>query len=314
MKNMVEIEEENWRNKPLTEFAREKIEYAGKRKTTVMEVQVEPQEKPVRKTEAKAKEQKEPEIGNAPERIVLPYARFREVFNLLNTVVDEARFEFKTDGLHVRAMDPAHVALIDLHMPRSAFSEYYFEKDCEWAIDVKDLKKSIPKGSRGDVLSLQRTENRIKAWIGPFVKEYELLDPQMVGTKPKIPDLNPDVSFTMGQYELRETFKGASDVSDAIRFELNKERLTFRSFSDGGEFKAEFPANMIKEIVCNGAVKSSYPLEYLLKLFKAMKTVDEVKTSFNDDYPLIAEFRLASTMGMGERPEVKYLLAPRMEQ
>lgn len=316
MKNMVETEEKYWRSKPLTEFAREEIEYAGKKKTPRMEVQVEDASKPKEAPEAKKETRKEPEIGDAPGRISLPYSRLKEIFDLFNVVVTEAKFEFRPDGVEVTAVDPAHVAMLALKMPRSAFSEYHFDGQLStWAFDVEDWKKSIPKGSKNDMVTLERSKDRVVVSVGPFVKEYTLLDPSVV-TRPEIPKIEAGNSFTMGQYELRESFKGAEDVSDSIRFELTREGLVMKSIADSREFRADFSKDMIKEIVCADGepVRSSYPLEYLLKLFKAMKTVDEVKTSFKNDYPLIAEFRLASGKIADERPEMKFLLAPRMEQ
>ena len=316
MKNMVETEEKYWRSKPLTEFAREEIEYVGKRKTPTMEVQVEDDKKPNGAPEAKQETKKEPEIGDAPGKISLPYSRLKEMLDLFNVVVTEAKFEFKPDGVEVIAVDPAHVAMLALKMPKSAFNEYHFDGELStWAFDVEDWKKGIPKGSKNDLVSLERTKDRVVVSVGPFVKEYTLLDPSTV-TRPRIPKIEAENSFTMGQYELRESFKGAEDVSDSIRFVLSRDGLIMKSIADSREFKADFQKDMIKEIVCadEEPVKSSYPLEYLLKLFKAMKTVDEVKTSFKNDYPLIAEFRLASGKVSDEQPEMKFLLAPRMEQ
>ena len=316
MKNMVETEEEYWRSKPLTEFAREEIEYVGKKKTPAMEVRVEDVRKPDETPEAKQETRKEPETGDAPGKISLPYSRLKEILDLFNAVVTEVKFEFRPGGVEVTAVDPAHVAMLALKMPRSAFTEYHFDGELStWAFDVEVWKKGIPKGSKNDLVTLERARDRVVVSVGPFVKEYELLDPSIV-TKPRIPKIEAGNSFTMGQYELRESFKGAEDVSDSIRFELTCDGLVVKSIADSREFKADFPKDMIKEIVCADGelIKSSYPLEYLLKLFKAMKTVDEVKTSFNNDYPLIAEFKLASGMIADEQPEMKFLLAPRMEQ
>lgn len=315
MKNMVEIEEEYWRTKPLTEFAREEIEYAGK-KTPTMEVHVEGQNEPRETPEAKQETRKEPETGDAPGRISLPYSRLKELLELFNTVVTEVKLQFRPDGVEAIAVDPAHVAMLALKMPKSAFSEYHFDGELStWAFDVEDWKKSIPKGSKNDLVTLERSKDRVVVSVGPFVKEYTLLDPSVV-TMPRIPKIEANNSFTMGHYEMRESFKGAEDVSDSIRFELTRNGLTMKSIADSREFKADFPKDMIKEIVCadDEPIRSSYPLEYLLKLFKAMKTVDEVKTSFKNDYPLTAEFKLASDKMADERPEIKFLLAPRMEQ
>ena len=45
----------------------------------------------------------------------------------VKTLVEEATFEANVEGLTFRAMDPSHVALVDLSLPNSSFSSF----DCD---------------------------------------------------------------------------------------------------------------------------------------------------------------------------------------
>jgi proliferating cell nuclear antigen len=67
-------------------------------------------------------------------------------------------------------------------------------------------------------------------------------------------------------------------------------------------------------------IRSCYPIEYLLKILKAVTAVTEMDIHYRTDYPMELDFKLpevvAKTRGyylQGEIP-VRYLLAPRMEQ
>ena len=70
------------------------------------------------------------------------------------------------------------------------------------------------------------------------------------------------------------------------------------------------PKDMLKEISCKSTIKSSYPLEYLIRFIKSVTTTDELKLSFKDDYPLVISFKF----GVGRDIDGTFLLAPRMEQ
>ena len=48
----------------------------------------------------------------------------REIVDVVSTLVDEVKFNVDKDGLRVKAVDPAHVAMVDLQVERGAFEAY----------------------------------------------------------------------------------------------------------------------------------------------------------------------------------------------
>ena len=119
----------------------------------------------------------------------------------------------------------------------------------------------------------------------------------------------------LAKSELERGLKAAEDVSDAIRLTLSPEDFKARSISDSEESEMILPKDMLKEIKCQDSIKSSYPLEYLLKLVKSLGSSEDLKLSFKDDYPLTVEFTLGQTKGSSEGAiKGLFLLAPRMEQ
>ena len=48
----------------------------------------------------------------------------REVVDVVSTLVDEAKFNVGKDSIIVKAVDPAHVAMVDLTLDRGAFDAY----------------------------------------------------------------------------------------------------------------------------------------------------------------------------------------------
>ena len=45
----------------------------------------------------------------------------KEVVNVVSTLVDEAKFTVNSDGLTIKAVDPAHIAMVDLTLGKDAF-------------------------------------------------------------------------------------------------------------------------------------------------------------------------------------------------
>ena len=48
----------------------------------------------------------------------------KEVIDVVSTLVDEAKFNVGKDSIGVKAVDPAHVAMVDLSLDRGAFDSY----------------------------------------------------------------------------------------------------------------------------------------------------------------------------------------------
>ena len=247
-------------------------------------------------------------------RLNISVKNLKEVADLLNTVVTEAKFNLDQNGLSVKAVDPAHVAMISIDIPKESFNEYQVDSNEEIAIDVEKLKSVIRLASSNDSVTITKEKERLKFEIGSIIKSVALLDPNSV-TTPRVPQISADYYVVLAKSELERGLKAAEDVSDAIRLTLSSEDFKARSMSDSEESEMILPKDMLKEIKCQDSIKSSYPLEYLLKLVKSLGSSEDLKLSFKDDYPLTIEFSLGQAKGASEGPiKGVFLLAPRMEQ
>lgn len=247
-------------------------------------------------------------------RLNISVKNLKEVADLLNTVVTEAKFKLDQNGLSVKAVDPAHVAMISIDVPKESFNEYQIDSDEEIAIDVEKLKSVIRLASSSDSVTITKEKERLRFEIGSIIKSIALLDPNSVST-PRVPQISSEFYVVLAKGELERGLKAAEDVSDAIRLTLSSEDFKARSMSDSEESEMILPKDMLKEIKCQDSIKSSYPLEYLLKLVKSLGSAEDLKLSFKDDYPLTIEFSLGQSKGSAEG-SIKglFLLAPRMEQ
>ncbi|GGM65797.1 DNA polymerase III sliding clamp [Thermogymnomonas acidicola] len=247
-------------------------------------------------------------------RLTISVRNLREIADLLNTVVTEAKLKIDQSGITVKAVDPAHVAMISLEIPKGAFSEYQVESEEEIAIDVERLKSVIKLASSNDSVTMSKDKEKLKFEIGTIAKSIALLDSQAV-TTPRVPQISSDYYVVLNKSELERGLKAAEDISDAVRFTLTPDEFRARSVSDSEESELRLPKDMLKEIKCNVTIKSSYPLEYLLKFVKSLASADVIKLSFKDDYPLSIDFNFGYGKD-GTQGAIKgtFLLAPRMEQ
>lgn len=77
----------------------------------------------------------------------------------IKTLVEEATFEANSEGLTFRAMDPSHVALVDLAMPNSSFSSFEADKPFKFSVRVEDLVKLIGRSDAKDSVEISSGED-----------------------------------------------------------------------------------------------------------------------------------------------------------
>ncbi len=239
----------------------------------------------------------------------------KEIADLLNTIVSEAKLTFKKDGVVIKAVDPAHVAMVSLEIPSGSFEVYDLDAEEDISLDIERLKSILKLASSGDVISITKEKDRLKFEMGTIVKTLSLLDNNTI-TTPRVPQVSSESYVVVAKYELEKGLKAAEDVSDSIRLTLTANDFRARSLSDTEESEMILSKELLKEIRCEESVKSSYPLDYLLKLVKSLSSTDSLKLSFKDDYPLTIEFEFGQPAKGSSDGYIKgiFLLAPRMEQ
>ena len=243
-------------------------------------------------------------------KLTISIKNFREIIDLLNTVVSEAKLKLDSKGLNVKAVDSAHVAMIDMQLNREAFIEYDVDQEDELAVDVDKLKGIIKLASSNENIVIVKEHERLKFKIGSISKSIPLLDNSSV-TTPKVPSIHSESYVVIRKVELERGLKAAEDVSDAIKLIMKPDEFRARSASESEDSELVLQKSELGELNCNSEVKSSYPLDYLLRIVKSLGNSEELKLSFKDDYPLSIEFK--NSKDSAEGIFGFFLLAPRME-
>ncbi|MCL4311640.1 MAG: DNA polymerase sliding clamp [Candidatus Thermoplasmatota archaeon] len=243
-------------------------------------------------------------------RMNISVKNLKDVVDTLSTVVTEAKFKISQQGISVNAVDPAHVAMVSLEIPKGVLSEYDIDNEEELSMDLEKVKGILKLASGNDSFIITKDKEKLRFEIGNIIKSISLLDNNQI-TTPRVPQIVAEDYIVLNKGDLEKGLRAAEDVSDAIRLTMNPDSFSAKSMSDADESEMILPKDMLKEIQCKESIKSSYPLEYLLKFMKSVSPNEEIKLSFKSDYPLTIEFNLGTESP--ERIKGRFLLAPRME-
>ncbi|HLE53710.1 MAG TPA: proliferating cell nuclear antigen (pcna) [Thermoplasmata archaeon] len=232
----------------------------------------------------------------------------KEVVDVVSTLVDEAKFNVGKDSVTIKAVDPAHVAMVDLSLDRGAFESFKAD-ETELGIDMDKMKEILRLAKSGEVISINHDEdkNRLIVAVGNTTRRMSLVDTAGM-SDPKVPSLNLPAKLIVRTDELRQAIRASESVSDHIALKASPEGFEIVSEGDTDTVSHMVPKDMLEELQAKEAVRSLFPLDYFSNMVKAISSAPTVALYLGTDYPVKMEFKIAAGKG-----EVKYLLAPRIE-
>ncbi len=237
---------------------------------------------------------------------------FIKIIDALATIIDSATFKVSKTGLSMRAIDPTHVAMVDLEMPASVFKDYSCDQTQPIRVNLIDLNRFMKRGSAGDALELsldqQRNKLKIKFQKGKSTRTFSLsLVAEGEDEVTQIPNIEFSAKFSLNTEDLQRAIKDAQIVGDYITFSISEALLTLEASGDSGDVTIEFE-EFPEPPTIKGKQSAIYSLEFLADIIKAGSVSGTVAAEFSSEMPIRFQFPL--------EPEGKiiYFLAPRVEE
>jgi proliferating cell nuclear antigen len=239
-------------------------------------------------------------------------SEWRAIAAAVKTLVEEATFEATNEALTFRAMDPSHVALVDLLMPNTSFERYEVDKPFRFSLRVEDLVKLVSRSESKDSVEISSTEEDAIAvkFVNGYKREFTIHLIEGTGGTAPLPKLEFDVKAMLTNTIFEKVISDISVVSDQVTIQATKERLSFSGKSDIGkaDIGLEKSDADVLELQVGAEGKATYSIDYLLGISKAAGSVsDTILCEFSSKKPIRLEFRLND---QGSR--IHYYLAPRV--
>ncbi|HUI23840.1 MAG TPA: proliferating cell nuclear antigen (pcna) [Nitrososphaerales archaeon] len=239
-------------------------------------------------------------------------AEWRAVAAAVKTLVEEATFDANSEGIKFRAMDPSHVALVDLDWPGSAWTAYECDKPFKFSVRVEDLTKLINRADAKDSVEIGSGEDdsiSVKFSNG-YKREFNIHLIESTAASAPLPKLEFDTKATMTKTVLEKILGDVSVVSDQVTILATKERLTFSGKSDVGKAEISLARNDadVLELQSNAESKATYSIDYVSGILKALSAVaDTVELEYSTKKPLRLMLKLND-----QGAKMWYFLAPRV--
>jgi proliferating cell nuclear antigen len=230
------------------------------------------------------------------------------IIDVTSPLVNEVKLNVTSKGISLRAVDPAHVAMVDLQVDAKAFEEYKAD-EMELGIDMDKLAGIMRLAGSGDMVSLEYDEdtNRLIVRIGNLVRKMGLIDTAGM-PDPKMPNLDLPAKVVLKSSELNQGVRASEAVSDHLALATSKDNFELFAEGDTDTVNLKLPKDLLVELNASSKCKSLFSIDYFSNMIKPVRGEDPITIMLGNDNPIRVEFAIAENKG-----HVTYLLAPRIE-
>lgn len=236
---------------------------------------------------------------------------WRNIIDSISELIDEANFVATADGISLRAMDPSHVAMVEVELPSSFFDEYVCDGTLNIGVNLDEFMKILRRGSSSDKLEIEVSSDRkLKITFSDKAKRHfsiPLLD--LSWEELTSPSLEFNVYSRLVSEVFEDAIKDASLISDFVKISADKDFLIISASGDRGDVEVKLSEDMgsLIELNVKEPSSSTYSLNYLEDLVKTSKASEILTLEFSNDMPMKMSFELPNN------GRITYYLAPRIE-
>ena len=222
----------------------------------------------------------------------------------IQTVVREDMcIEYTPDGWRIKAVDTAHVAMIDIMVwSQTAMEAYQPDPNIpEVYLPIKKLSDAITIFPDDSPVTLTDDGTTTRLDCGKMHRVLRNI--AVPGTpKPKIPALELTCIFELDTSEIGRMMQKGLSVSDHFRITCGPEGLSIVIVNDDGE---EVAYDDPEKKSADGTTYSAmFPLDYFVSALNGLK--GSILVNMETDFPIALNSQAPFT--------TKYLLAPRIEE
>ena len=240
----------------------------------------------------------------------------KEFANMLvfaSGVLTEARMLVTNEGISIREMDAARVALVSIDLPIEGFKEYpEIEESLQIGLSLDEIIKWMRKVKPKDALILDIDFPAIKFIIdGNYRRYIKYTSIEMGEETVPMPAIELKAVYDLPTKLLRDVVESADIVGGHLEIKGDNFELEFKGTIDTSEYGSTIKMDddtihSIETLGENEEHISKYTVSYLKSLVKN-NMGEQVRIKFSHDMPLMLEYRY-------EHATVTAFLAPRIEE
>jgi len=228
-----------------------------------------------------------------------------------SALVQEAAFIVTPEGLKMKAMDPSHIALIDIDLPAGAFEGFEVEKPTIIGVSLAEMNRIVSRAKSDDELTIEFDDktNRLTLTLGG-PPERHFSTPVIDVRKEDLPEPKLKLTATaeVAAGAIQDGIKDAELIGDLVNIEASKDGIRMWAESDKGtsELRLNAGDEVLPKLDVSEPARAGYHVKQLGDMVKTCFPADIIKIGLGTDQPIQLDRPIA-----GGR--LRFILAPRIE-
>ncbi|MBN1786157.1 MAG: proliferating cell nuclear antigen (pcna) [Candidatus Methanofastidiosa archaeon] len=234
---------------------------------------------------------------------------WKNIISVIGSIIEEAPLRIDKDGLTLRAMDPSHISLIDLEVPKDQFIDFSVDSDRVIGIDVEEMSRVMSRGKPTDMMLIKADEDNNKLFVTFIGESRRRFGLPIIDTPEqsnlKLPDFPTNAIIGIDASLFKDGIKDASIVADHITLEAKNNSFIMRAEGDIGDIETKIEKSSLVELKLEEECKSTFNLSYLADVSSSIN--GPITLELGNDSPILMNFEIGGAT-------IKFVLAPRIER
>ncbi|MCR4335673.1 MAG: proliferating cell nuclear antigen (pcna) [archaeon] len=216
--------------------------------------------------------------------------------------IPEGNFRFNDKGIHLRAIDPSQIVLVDYSIDKSVFDSFSIEPSFV-GINLTELNKIISRAMQTDKIIIDLNDSEFKIdFKGELDRSFTLPLIDVSEEDLKLPESEYDAVVEINAKILKEALKDTSLFSSSIVLKVDNGKFFLESQGTAGKVRADSAHAKKVKVKSSAKVTSKYSLTYLQNIVKEADPESIIKLELKSDSAMKVSFSIGKS-------EIKFYLA-----
>lgn len=218
--------------------------------------------------------------------------RWRNILNVISTLLEDAEFKVSQEGLRLRAMDSSLTAMVDLDLPSAFFDEYECDKPTELRLNVKNLLNLLEGVGANESIEMNYIEEQARFVIylrGEYQRVFDLTTLAIEKEFAREPRATLKARARVQTASLKRVITDSQKMGDQISIETKANTITFRTIGLTGSVVSTFEMGEtpLAELSIDQESEATYGLDLLGPIVKNASLIsDAVAIEYSTDHVL----------------------------
>jgi len=227
----------------------------------------------------------------------------------VSTLVSECKVHAESDGLEIRTVDPANVAMVDMTLDASACAHYDAD-GTTLGVNLVRLEDVLGMADSDDMVQLDLNDEtrKLDIRIGGLEYTLALIDPDSIRQEPDIPELDLPATVVCEGGEISRALTAADLVSDHVAMSASPDgELVIGAEGDTDDVDVTLDDDDLLSAAISDDVESLFSLDYLSAIETPIDSDADVSLLLGEEMPTKLQYSI------GDAVKVVHMVGPRIQ-